>query len=241
MEKYTASVILIVALIFVGAYLFVNFQGSSNTNVISVNGISEIKTQPEIVSVYVSVEALDDSAEVSKNENADISEKVINQLVATGINKEDIQTQNFNVYEEFDWLESGRKSKGWKTVNSIVVKTTDFDKTGEIVDIVVDNGGLIQSINFEISQARQNELKAQALKEAAEDAQNKAEALATGSGGKLGKLVSLSSQDFGYYPYPLYARAEGVSSADAAKEAATNISPQELTITASVQASYKLR
>ena len=83
-------------------------------------------------------------------------------------------------------------------------------------------------------------MKAQALKEAAEDAQNKAEALASGSGGKLGKLVSLSSQDFGYYPYPLYARAEGASSADAVK-AATNISPQELTITASVQASYKLR
>ena len=240
MEKYTASVILIVALIVVGAYLFVNFQGVDNTNIISVSGISEIKTDPEIVSVYVSIETLNDSAEISKNENAEISQEVINKLVASGIDKKDIQTQNFNVYEEFDWTNNGQKSKGWKTANSIVVKTTDFDKTGRIVDIVIDNGGLVQSINFEISQEKQNELKAQALKEAAEDAQNKAEALASGSGGKLGKLVSLSSQDFGYYPYPLYARAEGASSADAVK-AATNISPQELTITASVQASYKLR
>ena len=239
MEKNTTIVILVVALIALGAYMFVSLQ-SNLDNVVSVTGTAEIKAEPELLAIYVSIETLENSAQLSKDKNAQISDNVITALVKLGLDRKEIQTQDFNIYEEFDWSSNKRNSIGWKARNTLVIKTENFEKAGEIVDAAIDNGGLVQNINFEITKETQNEIQAQALKEAAEDAQNKAEALAQGSGGKLGKLVSLNSQDAGYYPYPVYSYAEGMGVKDA-RQAATDISPKDLVITASVQATYKIR
>ncbi|MEK6878181.1 MAG: SIMPL domain-containing protein [Nanoarchaeota archaeon] len=237
--KNAVLVILLVAFLLVGAYVFVN--SDMEQNVISAQGSAEITTEPEIVSVYISIETLNDSAQISKDENAEITDNVITELIKLGFDRDEIQTENFNVYEEFDWAESGRKSKGWKTTNSIIVKTENFQMTGAIVDTAVDSGALIQNINFELTEETENDLKAQALEQAAQDAKTKAEALARGSGGKLGSLVSVASQESDYYPWPIYARAEGSTASLDAKAAATNIQPKDLTVSAIVQATYKIR
>ena len=120
------------------------------------------------------------------------------------------------------------------------IKTTNFDKIGLIVDAVINNGGIIQNIKFEITQETQNKLKSEALKIAAEDAKNKAMALAEGSGSNLGNLVSISSQEFNYFPNPIYARASD-SETKELKQSVTNLSPKELSITANVQSTYKIK
>ena len=136
-NKYISLAIVIVALIVVGGYLLVNYQPSGK--IISATGNAEIKAQPDIVTVYVVVEALNESAQESKDENAEITDKVITELIKLGFDRDEIQTENFNIYEDFDWTESGRKSKGWKAVNNIAVKTSDFKNVGKVVDAVVDN------------------------------------------------------------------------------------------------------
>ena len=178
MEKNTTIVILVVALIALGAYMFVSLQ-SNLDNVVSVTGTAEIKAEPELLAIYVSIETLENSAQLSKDKNAQISDNVITALVKLGLDRKEIQTQDFNIYEEFDWSSNKRNSIGWKARNTLVIKTENFEKAGEIVDAAIDNGGLVQNINFEITKETQNEIQAQALKEAAEDAQNKAEALAS--------------------------------------------------------------
>lgn len=241
MDKNTTLVILVIAFLAIGAYLLVNFNGlGTGGNLVSASGTSEIKTNPELVSVYISVETLKDSAQDAKDANTEISNNVINGLVSFGLERKEIQTENFNIYEDYSWENNRQKSNGWKAVNTIVVKTENFDKAGTIVDVAVDNGAIIQGINFEITQETENKLKAQALEQAAGDAKTKAEALAKGSGGKLGSLVSVTSQEFDYRPWPIYSYAESGTSSDA-KAAATNIQPKEMTITANVQASYKIR
>lgn len=238
MEKQTAIIVLIIAVLAISSYVFINLPNENK--VISVTGTSELKANPELISIYISVETLDKSAQTSKDKNAEIYDKIFLELIKLGLDKKNIRTENFNVYEEFDYYPTERKSKGWKTVNNIIVKIADFEKAGSIVDIAVNQGGLVHNINFELTQNTQNKLKTQTLKNAAEDARNKAESIAEGSGSKIVDIASITSQDSTYYPYPIYAYAEGSNIMDA-KQASTNISPKELTITSTVQAVYKIK
>ena len=114
-----------------------------------------------------------------------------------------------------------------------------FDNAGKMVDAVVDSGALVSYINFELSLEKQNEYKKTVLADAARDAKSKAEALASGFGKRVGKLVSVSSSDYNYAPYRLYAMAEGIA-ADA-KQAATNLPSKTLEVTATVSARYEIK
>ena len=121
----------------------------------------------------------------------------------------------------------------------MIIKTNSFDKVAGVVDAGVNAGAIVSGINFELSQAKQNEYKAQALQDASADGKKKAEATAAGLGKSIGRLVSISSQQFNYVPYPLYAGATMEDNVRA-KSAAVNIVPSDLDITASVQVVYKI-
>ena len=59
----------------------------------------------------------------------------------------------------------------------------------------------------------------------------------------LGRLVSIQSEEFNYGPYPVFSYAEGSSGAiakDEARQAALNLAPQDIEVTANVRVSYKL-
>jgi hypothetical protein len=240
--KNAVLVILVVALLAVGAYVYTNTGFQRET--VSVSGNSEVFSQPDLVSVYISVETTNLSAEDSKNANSEISKKVAEELGSLGFEDSEIETVQYNIYPDYSWETGQQRLKGYKTINQLKVKTDDFDLTGKIVDAAVDNGALVSYINFEFTQETENALKAQTIEAATKDAKTKAEAVARGADKKLGKLVSISTNDYYYSPYPLYAMAEGASASDNsidARKAATQISPQELTVSANVQAVYEIR
>jgi uncharacterized protein YggE len=105
----------------------------------------------------------------------------------------------------------------------------------------VNNGGIVEGINFELSNSKENEYKKLAIKQATLDARSKAEGIAEGLGLEVGDVVSVSTSNFGYNPWPIYDRMV-MSSAGAAeaKAAVTTIQPGEQTVSASVSVTYKL-
>ena len=231
-------VVLVIILVIIGFFKYLN---SGEKAKITTNGKSEIKTAPEFVSVYIMVETLNDSAQIAKDENAKISENVLIALLKTGLEKKDIETVSYNIYENYIWDGQKQKKEGFKVSNNLKIKVKNIDLTGKVVDVVIDNKALVQGINFEISLETENKLKKETLAKAAQDAREKAEALAEGSGGKLGKLVGLNDNEFYYQPYPIYAYTESTGGAVDAKRAATNIQPQELTVTGNVNAVYEIK
>ncbi|MEK6872697.1 MAG: hypothetical protein AABW90_01640 [Nanoarchaeota archaeon] len=56
----------------------------------------------------------------------------------------------------------------------------------------------------------------------------------------MGRLVELSTQEFFYNPFPIYARAEA-EDAGLLQKTATNIQPRELTVTGNVRAVYEIK
>lgn len=214
-----------------------------NQRTISTQGQATVKADPDLAVVYASVETLADSADESRDENSKIMDRVYAELYKVGIAREDVETENFNIYEEFEWTGEGRNSLGFKTAHNLKIKTEQFDDVGEIVDAVIKGGATrINYINFELSDEREKELKKQALTLASGDAKEKAESMATGLGAKLGSLVSVSDAGYYYNPYPMFRAEAGAMDAMAVKEAvATQISPGELEVRADVSVVYQIR
>ncbi len=210
-------------------------------NTVSATGIAETKIMPDEASVYLTVETLKDTADQSKNENTAISDRVMSALKNLDIKDSDIETMNYNIYPEYDWSSGKQKLKGYKAVNSIKVKTTDFNLLGKIIDVGVNAGvNRIDNIQFELSTEREAMAKKEALEKASKDAKEKAEAIASGLNVKLGKLVSVSTQDYYYQPYRFFEGGMAME-AKAAIGAAPQINPQELETRATVNVVFELK
>ncbi|MBU3926138.1 SIMPL domain-containing protein [Patescibacteria group bacterium] len=210
---------------------------------ITGNGEAVIKVVPDLVTIYFNVYTSGDKLDEVSQENSKIVDDLITNLVKEGFERKDIQTQGYNVGPKYRWSNNQRIEDGYEATHSIKLEmsTENSGKIGDAVDAGISAGASINYINFELSQEKQNEYKAKAIENAAEDARIKAEALARGLNKELGKLMSVSDNDFGYYPWRIYDSAGGIAVAEEAKAATTNIQPGEQQVSARVTAVFKLK
>ena len=236
-----AVAIVVLALI---GYIFINNLVNAGSNTVSVDGQSTIKVTPDIVTVYFNVQTNGSTAKEAKDLNSGIVDKLTSELIKLGFESKDIQTESLNIYEDLRWENDRQKSYGFIASHQIKVElsTNSASKISEVIDAGVDSGALLSYINFELSTTKQNQYKAQALTEASKDAANKAQAIASGLGKRVGKLVSVSTSNFDYRPWNVYTASAGGMMEDAAqaKVAANNIQPGSQEISGYVSATYKI-
>jgi uncharacterized protein YggE len=243
--KITGIIVIgVLILAIIGIYSYSEMFPAGET--VQTLGLSTITATPDLVSIYFNAETNGTTAKEAKDKNAEIVDEVISALLKQGFERKDIETINFNVYEDFEWTydrySSKSTSKGYKATHTIRVKfsTEDSDKIGEAIDAGIDSGAMLSYINFELSQSLENEYKASALKSATEDAKIKAKAIADGLNVKLGDIVSVSNSDFGYSPWMMYdntgARAMELDSA----KIETSIQPSNQEINAQVSVVFEL-
>ncbi len=216
---------------------------SSARDSLQVNGQSTIKVTPDLITLSYNVETKGNTSKEAEDLNSDIVNDLIYRVVQLGFEKEELKTENFNIYPEYDWNSGNQKLTGYKAVHSLKIELT-IDKTskaGDLIDAGTSAGAGISYINFELSDELEQKYKSEAIKSAAQDAKIKAEAIAEGFDKKVGKLVSVSLNEFNYYPWRMYDSMEAGGSVTIAKEAVSNIQPSEKEVTASVSAVYKLR
>ena len=238
--KNTNTILVVIIILLVAGFLFYNSSNTEATT-INVNGQSTIKAEADEVSVYVGIETTEKTSEESKNANAKISDNVLVVLKTAGIPEGDIETSSYYIYPEYDWSNNKQDLVGYRTSNVLKITTKDFDKVGAIVDSSVDAGATtIQSINFELSQDKQNEVKTQAISKATEDAKVKAEATAQGLNARLGKVKTVTIQDYNYYPFPIYASADDGAALDVKEVARTAIQPSSLDVSSTVNVVFEI-
>ncbi len=243
LKKSTQKILIAagIALVVIVAAYFFYLNGPE----ISVTGSSSLKVKPDLISIHVTIGKEHAYAETAQNAVSIISEKLLAELAKFGLKDEDIELSNYYVYPKYDWVGGQQELAGYVASQQMIVKMESVEKIIYVVPVIADTDAMITGINYELSSSKQNEYKAQALNEAGQDAENKARALASGVGKRLGRLVSVQSQDFGYYPYPIYARAEAdtLTVANAAAEktvSSLDVSARSMDISASVSATYTL-
>jgi len=242
MDKSVQKTLIIVGgiLIFV-ILMFIFLNNFVYARTISSTGTATIEVLPDFVVVYFNVETTGVNASQASDRNAEIVERMKNSLLVLGIGENEIKTQSFSVYPDYDYRYANPIITGYRATHSLKVEipVAEKGKIGSVIDAGVGAGAGISYINYELNEENQKKYKVEAIKEATEDARTKAEALAEGSGSRLGSLVSVSSSEFGYVPW-LAASEDAVKSSTGA-EIATQITPSEQEITAMVTAVFRIR
>ncbi len=237
------TLIIVLAVIILASVGIYFFKSGSMSNTISVNGQATENVMPDLISVYFNVETKGTTSSEAESENSLIVNKLKSAIVALGFSEDDLKTENFNIYPEYNYKSSDRQITGYRASHSLKIElsTDDKSKIGSVIDAGATAGAGISYINFELSPSLEQQYKAVAIKTASEDARVKAESIAEGFDKRLGRLVSVSLDNFNYSPWRVYSSAGTSEDTQIAKEAVTTITPSEREVTAYVNAVYKLR
>lgn len=210
---------------------------------LSVSGSVTKMVAPDKVDIVLSVETLDKSAQKSQSDNAVLADKVKGSLESLSSVRAEVKTLSYSVNEEFEWNDLTKKSEsiGYRTVNQIQVtlKGADVARTGSIIDVAVEAGAnRVSGITFGLTDARELDIRKDALTEASTVAKEKAASIASGLSVAVGKVHSISESSFYYTPnYRSYDAAAGsVSEA----KVSTPISAGEIEVNATVSVSFEI-
>lgn len=224
-------------------------KSSHNESTITVSGTAEVLATPDIATFSFTVSEV---AETPEEAQKVISEKVsiiLDGLDSLEIDEKDIKTNSYTISPRYEWVnettrpsyfvpEGKRIVTGYTVSQSVEVKLRDIDMASEALTLFAEQGvNNLYGPQFEIDEPE--ELQAEARKEAIDDAQQKAEELASDLGVTLGDIVSFNENTGGYYPIARYRMDTAVaeSSAGASPELPTG----ENTITSNVTITYTIK
>ena len=162
---------------------------------LTVVGEAETKQKNQIATFTVGANAVNDNKEIAVNEVNKKVEAIIQSVKNFGIKSEDIKTENLNIYQEEErYYEEGREKTRpgqWRVSNSITITLRDVDKASALADLLTKSGATnVYGPTFSLDETQEAEISL--LKEAIENAKNKAEVIAQSIGDKVGKIINVS-------------------------------------------------
>lgn len=203
--------------------------------VIEVVGVGEVRVVPDEAQISFAVETFAETAQAAGAENARMMERVIAALVAAGVPRDDLETQNYSLHPEYiqDERAAEPRIRGYRASNRMALTTRDLDRVGALIDIALGAGAnRMDGIGFSVSDV--DAATAAALTQAVARARESARTIANALGVELGPVVRASTSTA---PTPPAVRMERM---DMAAQAAsvTPISPGEQTVRATVTLSF---
>lgn len=199
---------------------------------IQVTGSGSAFGEPDVVVLSLGVSTERDSVKDAREEAASAMQKVLDSLKSNGVAEKDIQTQQFSIQPQYDFIDQRQVLRGYRVTNIVSAKIRTLDQIGKVIDDAAEAGGdivQVQSIQFMIDDPK--ELQAQARVEAMKDAKAKAQILAEEGGVKLGKPISISESISSSPPLPV--------ASDSARSA-TPIEPGQLEVKVMVSVVYEI-
>jgi uncharacterized protein len=208
-----------------------------------VNGEGKVWVTPDLATLSLGIYSQKDKVSDAQSEAAAAMAKVMDALTSNGIEKKDIQTQNFSIQQVTRWDDKTQQQVviGYAVTNMVVAKIRNLDKVGTIIDTAVSAGEdliRINGISFTKEDTSADYVKAREL--AMNKAKSKAQQMTSLSGTTLGKPVYITESSY----VPPVAYMTNSFKADMAGEGGvqnTSISPGELEITVNVQVNYAIQ
>lgn len=156
---------------------------------------------------------------------------VIESLKELGVPEEHIRTTRVSLWPIYESNKAeSPEIVGYRANSQVRVTTLELDKLGAIIDRSIGAGAnRIDGLSFRLSDEKAKKIVGDAMTKAAEDAQDKANAVADALGVTLGKIVGISESVS--YPTPI----------TLAREAAVTpvpIEPGELELSVTLQVSF---
>lgn len=246
-----AVLLLILSLYFLKGFRYVG-SGVSASNTISVSGMGEVFAVPDTATFSVTVM---EEARVVKDAQERATDKgnaIKNYLNEQGIDDKDIQTTDYSVYPQYDYVDGtcangicspGKQTlRGFQVSHTLTVKVRDTEKAGELLSGVGSLGASqVSGLSFTIDD--EDALKDEARDLAIQEARGKANELAKSLGVSVVRVVGFS-ENGSYPPVPYYAEGRGAATnqaMDVAVAKAPDIAVGQNKIVSNVNITYEIR
>jgi len=225
-------------------------SGHSNNPPITVQGTGTVSATPDQSDITFTVTKTEKTLQEAQNQANTFTNKIVSDLQKVGIAKQDIQTDNYNSYPNYNdqTAQPGfaipvQPNQSQTIVSYTVSENVDItlhstDKASQVIDAITKDGAEnISGPNLSFSDAKQQDLENQARIKAIENAQAKAQSMADAAGIHLGKLVKIQEGDQNSVPivHPLMMNA----AVGTAKEVPTQINSGQNTVSTDVTLSYQ--
>lgn len=214
-------------------------DGETPLRSITVTGSGKTVLTPDIAYINVGVQTEDADAAEAVSGNNEQTTDVMSALMAAGVDDNDIQTTNFNIYprQEYDPQGNPTGEITYIVTNTVYVTVRDIDQIGDLLNAAVAAGAnTIHGIQFDVDD--KTEALSEARVAAVENAESVAQELASAAGVELGEIQSISTISGGY-PAPLFEGRGGGGQAVLA-EAPVPISAGQMIVTVEVSVVYNI-
>ena len=214
-----------------------------------VTGTGQVSMEPDLAVLNLGVESTADTVADANSSAANAMDAIMTSLMENGVEERDIQTHNFNVRPQYEWIEieeNGRRSNrrelvGYEVTNSLTARIRDLESVGNVIDEVIAAGGdatRFDGIRFTVEDT--SEVMSQLREKAVTDAMEKAQQIADVAGvtlGSLGYITDSSIRTQSVDPY----QPRAAFALEAVESAATSISGGELEVSLTVHAAFSIQ
>ncbi len=228
----------------VSTFLALPAQGQSATekepSVLTVTGFGEVRIAPDEATVQLGVTRQRETAQEAQGDVNEVAQEILNAVIQLGVRAEHIQTSELRLSPVYTTRRPGSSSEprvvAYSASNMVSVRLEDLSLVGPVIDSAMKAGAnQLQGVNF----ALRNDLSArqEALKEAVEEASQKAKAISEALDVKIIEVIEVNEGSVSVRRLPPQRFAASLAGVEAA---ATPVSPGQLTVSASVTIRYRI-
>lgn len=208
-------------------------QFDRDDGTIGVSATGQAETAPDQALVQVAVVARADDANVVRERLAENASRMREALRDLGITDDRVRTVAFRIDQAFREEDGDRRPAGFEGIHAFEITLSNVSRAGAVIDAAVSNGAdRVDRVELTLSEERRREVRAEALREAMENARADAEVIAESANLTITGVHSVTTGDLSFRSV----RAQALE-ADAAA-GRTEIEPGPVTVTAQVQVVY---
>jgi uncharacterized protein len=209
-------------------------------NTIYVGADGKFESAPDTAELLFDVSVQEESAQVAYQQASKDVEQVREVLRENGVEPKAATIGFFSVQPAYEWKNGRQKPIGYRVTTDVTLKLKDFSKIGPIVGQLAEaNVSETQTLRYTLE--NMDEAKNKAVEDAYRRARSSAEALARASGRSVGELSYASIDTFeNQRPIPHMMRAMAAAQ-NAAPAPTEEFTPQNVTVTAHVNAVFNLK
>src|SRR6058998_1358674 len=189
---------------------YAQLSSSDNNKTLFVTGSATTQIKPDKVTVSLGVETTNTKAKAALAANSELMNKIISALKIAGVKDNETSTSSFTISPNRDYSIDKNQGKliGFTVTNSIQIDSSNIEAISGWIDTAVSSGANnVNSIYFSLSEKKLDEIKNQLLKEAIENAKEKADITASTLGLKIVGIKTVNIEQVtpfftGSGPYP---------------------------------------
>jgi uncharacterized protein len=249
--------ILVIAVIAIAGMYFAKPSNNNSGMMegITVSADSQIYAQPDLARVTVAIQKNGKTVTEVETALSDVITPLKAALKELGIEDKDIKTQDYNIYPQTTYPQTTMypnggtgtsRITGYTGRHALEITIHNIDKSdtaAALIDKVIEAGtkaGANEVGNVSFGLEDEDAKLAEARKDAIAKAKDKAKQMASDSGFRLGRLVSVSEYSNPISPVPYYGAGMGGVTKDVATSEA-GVEPGSLSLQVSVTLTYKIR